>query len=1215
MSQQRTTRIFSVSNVGLFTIIIVFAIAFLTLAGHVLNLRILETFHPYWTPMRVITALCLIMAGFALMLLRREPMTRNAERWTTALGIIICVVGSLTLADYLVEFFSRGPWLFGRAPILSLFLAPDARMAVITSALFVLYGFAVALLASGPRAEGIGHGLLMLVSLAVYLVMIGYVLNIPALYTQMSLGIAFNTDLAFFCLCLAGFCIRPGTWLMNVFTSEGAGGVMTRRMLPWLLALPLVIGWLRLGGERLGLFSSAVGVALVAATYTVCFLWLLWLSARSVNRTDLLRRKAEEGLAFQAHLLENVHDAVIGLSADYVINYWNESAKEIYGWTAEEAIGKKSFEILQTVYAGGTMEEVAERIRREGRTAYEATHRTKDGRVLNVDVHSTLVRDSAGNITGYVSLCRDITDRKKAEEALRSNRDLLDEMGKIAKIGAWELDTATMKQEWTDETYAIHDRERGSYDPNSTEEISRFEPGSKTLMEKAFGEAIGKGKPYDLEAEMTTVKRNRKWVRAVCVPAVEHGKVTRLRGSVQDITPRKKAEEALRRSEARWNAAIESFAEGAIIATEDEQVIYWNPAAREMHGFTGADEGIGPLEKTPATFQLWTPDGGHMLELDEWPMRRIKRGEAVRGLELRIRRPDQGWEKIFSYSGTMVDTAGGERLIFLTCHDLTKLRAAEEELKKSHGELEARVAERTAELRKTTELVEAERRRFREVLDQLPAYVILLTPDYHVAFDNRFFRERFGEHHGRKCHEYLFGRQEPCETCETYTVLKSGKPHHWEWTGPDKRNYDIYDFPFKDVDGSSLIMEVGLDITEQKWLADELRVASRYNRNLLEASLDPLVTISPDGKVTDVNMATELATGLSRELLVGTNFSDYFTDPSKASEGYRKVLADGFVRDYPLSLRHSSGSVIDVLYNATVYKNEAGEVQGVFAAARDITAKKAAEAELGKYRLHLEELVKLRTVELEKANAGLKSEVSLREKIAEDLKMSNQDLEQFAYAASHDLQEPLRAIAGFVELLKQQLEASLDAKKKEYMDFIVDGVGRMQSLINGLLEYSRVETRGKAPVQVDAKTALDRALLNLRAAIQESGASIAADSLPQVNADQTQLAQLFQNLIGNAIKFHSAAAPRISVSAERDNGAWKFAVADNGIGIEPQYAERIFMIFQRLHTRKHYPGTGIGLAICKRIVERHGGRIWVESTPGNGSTFYFSIPDKGEERP
>jgi hypothetical protein len=262
-------------------------------------------------------------------------------------------------------------------------------------------------------------------------------------------------------------------------------------------------------------------------------------------------------------------------------------------------------------------------------------------------------------------------------------------------------------------------------------------------------------------------------------------------------------------------------------------------------------------------------------------------------------------------------------------------------------------------------------------------------------------------------------------------------------------------------------------------------------------------------------------------------------------------------------------------------------------------------------RVQAEEMVHQAKDNLEKTNSQLQVEIVYRKQISDDLARSNKDLEQFAYVASHDLQEPLRAISGFVDMLKLQMGGSLDAKKTEYMNYIVDGAARMRLLINGLLEYSRVDTSGKPPELTDCKAALERAILNLQVGIRESGAKVTAGPLPKVCVDSMQLVQLLQNLISNAIKFRGEPAPDVHISASHQDNEWLFAVTDNGIGIEPQYAQRIFLIFQRLHPRSKYQGTGIGLAICRKIVERHGGKIWVESNPGSGSTFYFTIPDTG----
>jgi light-regulated signal transduction histidine kinase (bacteriophytochrome) len=235
---------------------------------------------------------------------------------------------------------------------------------------------------------------------------------------------------------------------------------------------------------------------------------------------------------------------------------------------------------------------------------------------------------------------------------------------------------------------------------------------------------------------------------------------------------------------------------------------------------------------------------------------------------------------------------------------------------------------------------------------------------------------------------------------------------------------------------------------------------------------------------------------------------------------------------------------------------------------------------------------------------------------AADLARSNAELEQFAYVASHDLQEPLRMVASYTQLLARRYRGRLDQDADEFIEFAVDGARRMQDLINDLLAYSRVGTRALQTVEVDVGELVDHVASDLAAAIDESGARLTRQpDLPIILADPTQLRQLFQNLLANAIKFRGGRRPEVAVTALPTEGGWQFTVRDNGIGIEPQYVERVFILFQRLHTRAEYPGTGIGLAICKKIIERHGGRIWIESEPGQGTAFHFVLPEKPPRLP
>ena len=239
--------------------------------------------------------------------------------------------------------------------------------------------------------------------------------------------------------------------------------------------------------------------------------------------------------------------------------------------------------------------------------------------------------------------------------------------------------------------------------------------------------------------------------------------------------------------------------------------------------------------------------------------------------------------------------------------------------------------------------------------------------------------------------------------------------------------------------------------------------------------------------------------------------------------------------------------------------------------------------------------------------ARRKAEKALAARV-EELARSNAEVEQFAYVASHDLQEPLRMVASYNQLLARRYKGKLDDKADEFIGFTVDGVTRMQRLLNDLLACSRVGNRSREHESVDLGVIVDDATKNLERAIADETVVITRDPLPTVIGDEGQLVQLFQNLLGNAIKFHGTAAPRVHIGARMEEGAWLLWVKDNGIGIDPEYFQRVFVIFQRLHPREAYPGTGIGLAICKKIVERHGGRIWVESAPAEGSTIYFKLP-------
>ncbi len=357
-------------------------------------------------------------------------------------------------------------------------------------------------------------------------------------------------------------------------------------------------------------------------------------------------------------------------------------------------------------------------------------------------------------------------------------------------------------------------------------------------------------------------------------------------------------------------------------------------------------------------------------------------------------------------------------------------------------------------------------------------------------------------------------------------------------------------------------------------------------RGLLEAAPDAMVVVNHGGEIVLLNVQAEKQFGYPRDELVGQKVKNIIPEgfaERLIADGTRtaaEALAQQIGTGIELSGRRKDGSEFPIELMLSPLESAEGTL--VTAAIRNISVRKDAEKHLVK-------------------TVG-------------ELKRSNEELQHFAYVASHDLQEPLRMVASYTQLLAKRYKGRLDGDADEFIGYAVDGCNRMQGLIRDLLAYSRAGTNGKALGKTSGESALKEALTNLRAPIGESGAVVSHDSLPAITIDDTQLVQVFQNLVGNAIKYRSAEVPRVHVSATKNGGnEWIFSVRDNGLGIEPQYFERIFVLFQRLHGREEFEGTGIGLAICKKILERLGGRIWVESQPKKGSTFYFALPERDEK--
>ena len=646
----------------------------LVLIGWALGLDALKSVLPGLATMKANTALCFLLAGAALAF--RE---RRAVRLACA-GLVGAVAG-LTLVEYLTGGnFGLDELLFDdtRDP----HTIYPGRMVEATALGFLLIAASLLLLKARAHAalwaqQAMAVGAAIIGTVAV----LGYAYDVQQLYRfagYSSMALHTATSLV---LLAVGLLVARSDGLGTVLTSPGSGAQLAWRLLAPVLLVPCVLGWLVVQGLRQNVFGEGMDIALLVLAMTFSLAALVLWAGGGLSRADAARRETETQLRNQAEVMDQASEALIVREMDGVIRSWNRGAERLYGWSAADAVGRSVHTLLHT--PASALQEFETALEQTGHWEGELLHTTRDGRRVTVESRKTATRTDNGHVLVLESN-RDITARKQAQETLAAAKARLQATLNSMAEGYYALD-----HDWR--VVAVNAVAENHLGKPAAELIgSTFEQATEGRIPDNVREGIrqvmASGQPQHCEAKSKA--RPGTWAIDYIYPLDGGAEVY-----FTDITERKRAEEAVRLSEERWNAAIENFGEGAIIATEAEQVIYWNPAARRLHGFTSETEGIGPLKDTPMTFELRTPDGQHLLALDEWPMRRIKRGETVRNLELRLRRPEQGWERIVAYSGAMVEMAGGERLIFLSVCDLTEQRKAEEALRASLHEKEVLLKE------------------------------------------------------------------------------------------------------------------------------------------------------------------------------------------------------------------------------------------------------------------------------------------------------------------------------------------------------------------------------------------------------------------------------------------------------------------------------------------------------------------------------------------
>ncbi|MBO0347945.1 PAS domain S-box protein [Phormidium pseudopriestleyi FRX01] len=712
---------------------------------------------------------------------------------------------------------------------------------------------------------------------------------------------------------------------------------------------------------------------------------------------------------------------------------------------------------------------------------------------------------------------------------------------------------------------------------------------------------------FSYQTEQRLIRKNGEilWVH-LCVSVLEdsQGNPLYLLGTIQDDSDRLRTQCALQESQERLANVLDTLPLGVWITDAEGTIIQGNPAGQKIWGgvrYVGMD--------SYHEYKGWWPDTGEQLSSEEWALSRtLRTGESILNEEIDIEDFNGKRKTILNSTMPLRNQSGVMVGAIFVNQDITQQRLVENALWENQRLIQ-QIAEATPTILYVYDLVENRNiysnQHLNEILGYLPQEVQKMGPnflpnsihpeDWPRVVDNRLklmsskdeeiieteyrMRDAQGEWHWLVSRDTIFARTQEGAAKQILGMgldISLRKRAEAELAEYRQQLEALVQRRTAELQNTNQQLE--REIADRIRAELQLRESETRYRLLAENATDMITTHTPSGVYQYVSPSCFTLLGYHYTELIGHLAYEWIhpDDIPKVENSHRAVLEALMPFQIVYRIRHKDGHYIWFETNAqAICHQETGEVVKIQAASRDISDRQRIEKELAQHTA--------------------------------DLAHSNADLEQFAYIASHDLQEPLRMVASYTQLLARRYPDKLDAQGDKYMAYILDGATRMQQLINDLLQYSRVGTHGKSFDVVDCHEIMRQAISNLKLAIRQSEARITGQNLPKVFGDKTQLLQLFQNLIANAIKYRGLPPPEVQIEARDIEGEWLFSVKDNGIGIDPKYGDRIFQIFQRLHTREEYPGTGIGLAICKRIVERHRGHIWVESEPDRGAIFYFIL--------
>ncbi|ADV82886.1 PAS domain S-box protein [Terriglobus saanensis] len=884
-----------------------------------------------------------------------------------------------------------------------------------------------------------------------------------------------------------------------------------------------------------------------------CAAW--WSKRTDHSRQELVTEELEVSEERYRLLLEGIKDyAIFALDPLGKIISWNAGAERISAYKADEVVGENFSLFFPTNdVADGRLEELLRVTALHGRREEEGICVRKDGSRFLASVALTALKDSEGTLSGYSVISRDLTESKESEARYRG----LLEAAPDAMVVVNRSGNIVLLNIQAEKKFGYHRDElvgqpvKNIIPQGFAERLIADETRTAT---EALAQQIGTG------IELIALRKDgSEFPIELMLSPLESAEDILVTAAIRDISVRKAAEVHLAQMESRYRGLLEAAPDAMVVVNQEGAIVLLNVQAEKQFGYR-RDELVGQAVTNiiPEGFAERIIADGTRSAAEALAQ------QIGTGIELIACRKDGSQFPIEIMLSPLESQEG--ILVTAAIRDISVRNAAELHLAQMEG-------------------------RYRGLLEAAPDAMVVVNQEGAIVLLNVQAEKQFGYRR-----DELVGQAVTNIIPEGFAerIIADGTRSAAEalaqqiGTGIEliASRKDGSQFPIE-IMLSPLESQEGIlvtaairDISVRN--AAELHLAqmeSRY-RGLLEAAPDAMVVVNQEGAIVLLNVQAEKQFGYLRDELLGQKMTNIIP------EGFaERIIADG-TRSADDALAQKIGTGIELIarrkdgseFPIEIMLSPLISPEGtlVTTAIRDISVRKDAEAHL----LHK----------------------------VEQLNRSNEELGHFAYIASHDLQEPLRMVASYTQLLARRYKGRLDSDADEFIAFAVDGASRMQRLIKDLLTFSRVETMGKQPLVISSEEALNQSLRNLRGAIEGSGAVITYGPLPTVLADETQLIQLFQNLVANGIKYHTTGIPRVHISAHLDVAKkWEFSVKDNGMGIDSQYFEKIFGMFQRLHKREEFDGTGIGLAICKKIVERHGGVLSVQSELQHGSTFSFSL--------